>query len=124
MKLRYVRNDFVNSAVEIESPGRPDLFLADLELRLGLERRIWVANESIVKIAFYDDTYMLDIFQPNATLYSNIPRRDSNGNIIKEALLARYLLFNQYQMFRFFKCSFYSSFRFTKMAFVYFNKSI
>jgi hypothetical protein len=98
MKLRYVRNDFVNSAVEIESLGRPDLFLADLELRLGLERRIWVANESIVKIAFYDDTYMLDIFQPNATLYSNIPRRDSNGNIIKEALLARYLLFNQYQM--------------------------
>ena len=74
--------------------GRPDLFLADLELRLGLERRIWVANESIVKSAFYDDTYMLDIFQPNATLYSNILRRDSNGNIIKEALLARYLLIN------------------------------
>lgn len=93
--MEYIRNILLPSyanawvsyaVVELESPekmnGRPDLFLADLELNLNLLRRSWVENQvSVHQLAFYEDTFMFEVFE-SAILYNTYNRFDNNEGYI------------------------------------------
>ena len=93
--MEYIKNILMPSyanawasyaVVEVESPekmnGRPDLFLADLELNLNLLRRSWVESPfSIPQLAFFEDTFMFEVFE-SEILYGIYERFDSDEGYI------------------------------------------
>ena len=82
----YANTWFNYARIEVESPekmnGKPDLFLADLELNLNFLRRSWVENSnSLPQRAFLEETFMIEVFHTQP-LYQIYERTDDDGDII------------------------------------------